>query len=171
MVWYRVIILLLWKYSSRVNCNNPKLCINFDVKLKYRVISDIPTFCASMDTFMIRYGFFYADIAEEVKIHCYWHFLWNILFAETSLFDFRVCTQRWTLQGIAKMQIFQWKACSYCKYISYSNIPSFPLPICCYLWITKFHSDWQINVYFVIEAVCCIIGPSPYILPWKACNT
>ncbi|KAG4974860.1 hypothetical protein JHK87_031681 [Glycine soja] len=42
------------KYSSRVNCNNPKLCINFDVKLKYKVIFDIPIFCASMDTLMTR---------------------------------------------------------------------------------------------------------------------
>jgi len=82
---------------------------------------------------------------------------------ETSLFDFIVCAQRWSLQGIAKMKIFQSKACNYCKYISYNNIPCFLLPICCCLWIAKFHTNWQNNVYFVIETVCCIIGPGPCI--------
>ena len=77
---------------------------------------------------------------------------------ETSLFDFIVCSQRWSLQGIIKMKIFQSKACNYCKYISYNNIPSLPLPICCCLWITKFHTNWENNVSFVIEAVCSILA-------------
>jgi len=54
--WCRVITLLLWKYSLRVNWSSPKWCINFGEKLRYRVIFDIPTSCAYMDTFMIRYS-------------------------------------------------------------------------------------------------------------------
>ncbi|KAG5146436.1 hypothetical protein JHK84_031979 [Glycine max] len=62
------------KYSSRVNCNNPKLCINFDVKLKYKVIFDIPIFCASMDTLMTRQ--YVASLARAL-IYCYGKHSWK----------------------------------------------------------------------------------------------
>ena len=70
---------------------------------------------------------------------------------EMSLFDFIVCTQRWSLQEITKMPIFQLKTCNYCKYISYNNIPSFPLPICCCLWITLLL--WSLSTIFSSSSI------------------
>jgi len=45
----------------------------------------------------------------------------------TSLFDSRVCTQRWSLLGIAKMQIFHLKACKCVTIVSIYHKTTFVL--------------------------------------------
>ena len=45
----------------------------------------------------------------------------------TSLFDSRVCTQRWSLLGIAKMQIFHLKACKCVTIVSIYHKTTFLL--------------------------------------------
>lgn len=84
------------------------------------------------------YGYFYDQVKSPsyfaaLKTYLgeiYWHFFSS----ETSVFDIRICSQRWTLQGATEVQILQWKACCYCEsfvILIYHKLPKFPFPFSC----------------------------------------